>query len=107
MTLLDRMIHAPGEQPIPGHEFFALLAEFSEGAINQTTMETKLQADPFNMTTQELTALRSFFMNEVNPLPQADRFTYMDRLHRIILLGQTDIYTRAEVKSRLNWTQEP
>lgn len=92
MSLLDRLINPSlkGEDKLPVHQFMAALAEYKRGAITKQNV-----VDAFELSTEEATQLQNFLDN-------LDSETInRGMIHDILLLGETGLYTKAQVKNRL------
>ena len=105
MRLLDRLLHL-SEPGIPVHEFFALLGEYSDGFLTKAQAGAKLEEYPFLITSpSDKTDLLNYMTLVVDPMTQTAKFLELDRLHRVVMLGQAGVYDRAEVKARIQWPE--
>lgn len=91
MSLLTRLLEPqPGEQKIPVHQFMAALAEYKRGAVTGAQVVAK-----FNLDAGETTQLQNWLDN-------LDGDTINRQLiHDVLMLGETGLYSQAQVVARL------
>jgi hypothetical protein len=91
MSLLTRLIDpAEGEEKLPVHQFMAGLAEYKRGAITGPQL-----VEAFNLSGAEATQLQNFLDNlDGDAIDRA-------LIHDVLLLGETGLYSAAQVVSRL------
>ncbi len=89
MALIDRVLGTE-EPKIPVHQFMAALAEYKRGAISGAQI-----VSTFGLSGPEATALQQFLINlDGDTINRA-------MIHDILLLGETGLYTKTNVMSRL------
>lgn len=91
MSLLTRLLTpAPGEQKIAVHQFMAALAEYKRGAVTGAQVVAA-----FNLDATETTQLQNWLDNL-----NTDAIN-RQLIHDVLLLGETGLYTQAQVIARL------
>ena len=89
MALLDRLLGLE-EPKLPTHQFMAALAEYKRGAVTGQQV-----VDAFGLSEEETTQLQDWLSNL-----DADTIN-RQLIHDVLLLGEVELYTRAQVKGRL------
>jgi len=102
MGLYERIVSQPegSTQKIPAHAFSAALAELADGGAGAPTRLQVVTA--FNLMDEDLTELDAIQARYAG-LSEPAKSRFLERMHRVFLLVEDGMYSKARAKERLGF----